>query len=367
MSNSESLDLPALLKKGRQLIADIPVAEKKKQQQDLQQQTMQSDFWDKAHAQDTMEQAAHLKQELDEINELQQLLADIETFQLLQEETEDQAAADQLTKDFAQQISRCQTLIHEMQMKKYLSGPYDRNKAILSIHPGQGGTEAMDWAEILERMYLRYFERKDWKFSILNETRGEEAGIKEVSFEVKAPYAYGYLKNEKGTHRLVRLSPFNADNLRQTSFALVEVLPVIDNDEEINLKNEDLEWNFTRAGGPGGQSVNKTNSAVELTHTPSGIVVKSRESRSQVQNKETALKMLKAKLAQKIEQEQMAEINKEKGQHTNASWGTQIRNYVLHPYHLVKDTRTKVETQDTDAVLDGNLDKFIQAEVKLNG
>ena len=363
--STDILDLPALLKKGQQLLADIPVAEKQQKQETLQNQTLQPNFWDKANAQEIIEQAAQLQQELDEINELEKLLADIETYQQLQEETEDQAEAEQLTQDFQQQISHCQNLIHTMEMKKYLSGPYDRNHAILSVHPGQGGTEAMDWAEILERMYLRYFERKNWKFSLLNEIRGEEAGIKEVSFEIKAPFAYGYLKHEKGTHRLVRLSPFNADNLRQTSFALVEVLPVIENDEAINLKNEDLEWNFTRAGGPGGQSVNKTNSAVELTHTPTGIVVKSRESRSQVQNKETALKMLKAKLAQKIEAEQMAKISQEKGQHTNASWGTQIRNYVLHPYHLVKDTRTKVETQDTEAVLDGDLEKFIQAEVKL--
>ncbi|MEA2056447.1 MAG: peptide chain release factor 2 [Patescibacteria group bacterium] len=356
-----------LLKAGHDLLTEIDLEPKQTELTKLKAKSVKPDFWDKASAQEIMQRIGLLRQEVKQVEQLKSLVAELQTYQELSAESGEGAQQNQeLKQEIAPQAKKLAAMINELKMKKFLSGKFDQNGAILSIHPGQGGTEAQDWAEMLERMYLRFFERKSWKFALLSEIKGEEAGIKEVSFEVKAPYAYGYLKGERGTHRLVRQSPFNADNLRQTSFALVEVLPVVEQNSEIELKSEDLSWNFTRAGGPGGQSVNKTNSAVELTHKPSNTTVKSRQSRSQVENKQIALKMLKAKLAHQQEKNLKAKINQEKGQHTQASWGTQIRNYVLHPYHLVKDTRTDVETNDTDSVLDGNLDQFIKEEIKLD-
>jgi peptide chain release factor 2 len=354
-----------LIQEAQELLETTDVNAIGKKLEKLRQQTLKPGFWDLSHAQEIMQDISLLEDKKQQAHNLTGLIQDLQTSQELLTETTDEGNQQQLTKEAGQIASKLQKIVDQLSLTRYLSGPYDQKGAILSIHPGQGGTEAMDWSEMLERMYLRYFERKDWKYTLISETRGDEAGIKEAVFEVKAPYAYGYLKGERGTHRLVRQSPFNADNLRQTSFALVEVMPVIDQDPHIKLKEEDLSWHFTRSGGPGGQSVNKTNSAVELKHEPSGITVKSRESRSQVQNKETALKMLKAQLALRHEQQLEDKIAQEKGQHQHASWGTQIRNYVLHPYQLVKDTRTEVETSDSQAVLDGDLDLFIEEEIKL--
>ena len=331
----------------------------------LQALTVQPHFWNRADAQEVMQQISWHTQQLEQIKELEQLTQDLITSQTLAAETTDEELLQLMQLETQTIAEKLQTLVQQLNIAQFLSGRYDQNSAILSIHPGQGGTEAMDWAEMLSRMYTRYFERKGWKAEFISEIRGEEAGIKEVSYEIKAPFAYGYLKKERGTHRLVRLSPFNADSLRQTSFALVEVMPVVDTDTEIEIKDEELSWHFTRSGGPGGQSVNKTSSAVELTHLPSGITVKSRQERSQVDNKKTALKILKAKLATIVEEKLEKNLQQEKGSYHPASWGTQIRNYVLHPYQLVKDTRTQIETSDTQAVLDGDLDLFIEAEVKL--
>lgn len=255
--------------------------------------------------------------------------------------------------------------IRKLEIKAFLSDKLDRKDAIISIHSGQGGTEAMDWVEMLERMYVRYVESRKWKVSLINRVVGDVAGSKSVSFEVNGLFAYGFLKNEAGTHRLVRQSPFNSDSLRQTSFALVEVIPLIDEEIEVDIKDEDLEFDAFRSSGSGGQNVNKVSTAVRLKHIPSGIVVECQEERYQGKNREKALQILKARLYALELKKLQEEKAKMKGAHITPGWGSQIRNYVLHPYKLVKDVRTGVESTNPEAVLDGYLTDFIEAEIKL--
>ena len=252
----------------------------------------------------------------------------------------------------------------ELKLLVLLSGPYDKNNCIVDIHPGAGGTESCDWASMLYRMYIRWCEKKNYKVTVLDYQDGEEAGIKSVSFLVKGLNAYGYLKNEKGVHRLVRLSPFDSNNRRHTSFASIEVTPEIEQDTTIEIDEKDLKIDVYRSTGAGGQGVNTTDSAVRITHLPTKIVVTCQNERSQIQNKEQALKVLKNKLLLKKIEEQEKELKGIKGEQSNIEFGSQIRSYVLHPYSMVKDHRTNIETSNVDKVLDGDIDLFIESNLK---
>lgn len=328
-----------LLDRAKILLGKMDVEEKKVRIRALEAESMNPDFWkDTASATQKMKEMAAIQKEVEDGEKLKQYIESNNTTGLT-------------------------SLLSQMEVYLYLLGPHDKNNAILSIHAGQGGADAMDWAGMLFRMYTRYFDRKDFKYEVLDETAGEEAGIKSVSLSIEGQFAYGYLKGEQGTHRLVRLSPFNADKLRHTSFALVEVLPQIEG-SELEIKEDDLEWEFYRASSHGGQNVQKVSSAVRLKHKPTGITVSCQTERYQAQNREYALKLLKAKLwarEQEIRQQEEKEL---KGVYKQASWGNQIRSYVLHPYQMVKDLRTGAETGNTQAVLDGEIDIFIDAELK---
>ena len=272
---------------------------------------------------------------------------------------------DSLLPEFEMQISALESELAERKKELLFNGRYDDHNAIIRLSAGAGGTDAQDWTEMLERMYLRWSEKAGMQASIVERSSADEAGIKSSVIEITGPYAYGKLRSENGVHRLVRLSPFNSDNLRQTSFALADVLPQINTPDEVVVDDKDLKIDVYRAGGHGGQSVNTTDSAVRITHTPTGIVVAIQNERSQLQNRETAMKILRSKLVQ-LQLQQHAENISDLQANESASWGSQIRNYVLHPYTMVKDTRTKYEDRDASGVLDGKIDGFITAYLEAN-
>ncbi len=327
----------------------------------LEAETSAPDFWsDPERAKRESQKLAELKKEYDQWNGLRMELMEMQELVRMAIGEKDASVEADATKKLAELKKR----YLDLEFTLLFSGDYDEKNAIVSIHAGAGGTDAQDWAEMLMRMLFRYAERKEWSVKLLDESRGGEAGIKSATFEVKGRYAYGHLKSEHGVHRLVRQSPFNADALRQTSFALVEVVPEIDETIDIEIKPDDLRIDTFMSGGKGGQSVNTTYSAVRIVHLPTKITVSCQNERSQTQNKETAMKILKSKLLKLKEEELQKEKQKLRGEYQSAEWGNQIRSYVLHPYHMVKDHRTDVETSDTDAVLDGDLDGFIEGYLR---
>ncbi len=331
----------------------LHIEDRQAQIDDMEAQLSTSEIWhNPQHAQDISRQLAALKKMVEPWITLKAQADDMLELMDLGD--------DELLGEFEGQIVAFEKEYETLRKDLLFDGEYDDHNAILRLSAGVGGTDAQDWTEMLERMYLRWAERADMSTSLIERSTGEEAGIKSAVFEVTGAYAYGRLKSEHGVHRLVRLSPFNSDNLRQTSFALIEVLPQIDAPSEVAIDDKDLKIDVYRAGGHGGQSVNTTDSAVRITHIPTGIMVAIQNERSQLQNKETAMKILRSKLAQlRLEQHAASVAELQAGE--SANWGSQIRNYVLHPYTLVKDTRTKFETNNAQGVLDGELDPFMEA------
>ncbi len=336
----------------------LAIDQKIKQLSELETELAAPEIWNNPHyAQEKSKQFAQLNDIVQPWQTLTMQVADISELMSFGD--------DSLLAEFEGQVGALEKEFAERKKELLFNGTYDDHNAILRISAGAGGTDAQDWAEMLERMYLRWAEKAGLQTSVVERSNGEEAGIKTSVIEMTGVYAFGKLKSENGVHRLVRLSPFNSDNLRQTSFALVEVLPQIDAPDEIQLDEKDLKIDVYRAGGHGGQSVNTTDSAVRVTHIPTGIVVAIQNERSQLQNKETALKILRSKLAQ-LQLEQHTQNISELHAGESANWGSQIRNYVLHPYTLVKDTRTKHEDRDAQGVLDGKLDDFMTTYLEQN-
>lgn len=352
-----------LKKKIAELASQITVAysqlnidEKNIQIAELDRELSQPDIWNNQRdAQEKTKQIAALKAIADPWQHLKLQIKDITELAALEDES--------LLQEIESQFIALEKEFTARQKDLMFQGDFDNHGAILRLSAGVGGTDAQDWTEMLERMYLRWAEKNDMKTLLMERHAADEAGIKSSVIEISGPFAYGKLKSEHGVHRLVRLSPFNSDNLRQTSFALVEVLPQIDTPDEVQIEDKDLKIDVYRAGGHGGQSVNTTDSAVRITHVPTNIVVAIQNERSQLQNKETAMKILRSKLAQ-LQLEQHAESIQDLQAGESANWGSQIRNYVLHPYTMVKDTRTKHEDRDASGVLDGKINGFIEAYLK---
>lgn len=319
------------------------------------------EFWnDQQKAQEIINESNALKDQVQNFLKLQETFDDLEvSLELVKEEPDDD-----LEKELEEGVKELLSNLNEFELTLLLSDPYDKNSAILELHPGAGGTESQDWASMLLRMYTRWSERKGFKVETLDYLPGDEAGVKSVTLSIKGHNAYGYLKAEKGVHRLVRISPFDSSGRRHTSFASCEVVPELSDDVQVDISPEDLKIDTYRASGAGGQHINTTDSAVRITHMPTNTVVTCQTERSQIKNRERAMNMLKAKLFQLKLDEQKAELDEIRGEQKEIGWGSQIRSYVFHPYSLVKDHRTNHEIGNTNAVMDGDLDPFINAYLR---
>ena len=334
-------------------------APKEKELANLQTQSESNKFWqDPEAAQTVMKRISVLKEVVDDWNNLTQRVA----YLLELAQLDDESLRTEITAD----LVAIEKDLERREFNVLLSGKYDRNNALLAIHSGAGGVDAQDWTEMLERMYLRWAESRGFKTEILDLSEGEEAGIKSVTIAVEGKYAYGYLRPEKGVHRLVRLSPFDAAHRRHTSFALVEVLPDVEDDADIELNSDDLRIDYYKSSGAGGQNVQKNATAVRITHLPTGIVVTCQNERSQTQNRENAMRVLRSRLWDIKEEQHVATLAELRGEYTKAEWGSQIRSYVLHPYQMVKDHRTSHEVGNAQGVLNGDLDGFIEAYLRSN-
>ncbi|MCB0173292.1 MAG: peptide chain release factor 2 [Anaerolineae bacterium] len=339
----------------------LDVAGKEQQAKALEQESQAPDFWnDQRQAQEKMQQLSMLRDQVTTWQNLSRRAQDALTLVEMATEEEDTSLLEELTTE----TEAIEKQLGKLEFQLAFSGKHDKDDGLLSIHAGAGGTESQDWAEMLMRMYLRWAEANGYKALIVDETKGEEAGIKSVTLEISGDYAYGYLKAERGVHRLVRISPFDASKRRHTSFALVEVVPDVKTDIEIEIKPEDIEIDVYKSGGAGGQHVQKNSTAIRIRHLPTGMVVTCQNERSQLQNREMAMRILRGRLYDLELKKQEEEEARLKGQHVEAGWGNQIRSYVLHPYKMVKDHRTNHEVGNAEAVLDGRLDDFIEAYLR---
>ena len=339
-------------------MSPFDISELERKLSNLEKETLNPDFWnDQKKSQKVLGDIKNLKRKINKYKELESEIKNLkELTELLNIEPDEE-----VSKEIIKGTDKAKRDLEKFEIETLLSGKYDNNNAIVTIHPGAGGTESQDWAEMLYRMYTRWAIKNDYQVKELDYLEGEEAGLKSVTFEVIGEYAYGYMKCEKGVHRLVRISPFDSGGRRHTSFASVEILPEITDDIEIEINPDDLRIDTYRASGAGGQHINKTSSAVRITHIPTNTVVACQSERSQIQNRETAMKMLKSKLLDLKEKEQKERIEDLKGDQKDIAWGSQIRSYVFCPYTMVKDHRTNYEVGNVDAVMDGDIDGFINA------
>ena len=339
------------------------ISNSEKQLEELETETVKEDFWQK-DVKETSKILSKIKQLKNKVEQYKKIESEIINLQELTELANLENDAD-VAKEILKSTIKLENEIEKLQLETLLSGKYDKNNAILTLHPGAGGTESQDWAEMLYRMYTRWATKNGYEVKELDYLEGDEAGIKSVTFEIVGENAYGYMKGEMGVHRLVRISPFDAGGRRHTSFASLEVLPEITDDIQIDINPDDLRVDTYRASGAGGQHINKTSSAVRITHIPTNTVVACQSERSQIQNRETAMRMLKSKLLNLKEKEQKETIDELKGEQKDIAWGSQIRSYVFCPYTLVKDHRTNYEVGNVESVMDGNIDGFIEAYLRL--